>query len=127
MTRSRSSFSVRIASARLRESSMKADSSSPKPELVHEQSWLDQRQDFSDAKVVSGMRKTHGKFRGEKRARRMEDSGREETESCEFSEQGGLVVMLPPLVPKIQAPSQFDGMRVRTGRRHGRPVVGCHA
>jgi hypothetical protein len=31
------------------------------PELMHEQGRLDERKDFGDAEVVSGMRKTHGK------------------------------------------------------------------
>jgi hypothetical protein len=70
---------------------------------MHEQGRLDERKDFGDAEVVSGMRKTHGKKGGEKRGRRMEDSGREETESCGFwweavkeSSCGQEVKKLPP-------------------------------
>jgi hypothetical protein len=66
---------------------------------MHEQGGLDERKDFSDAKVVSGMRMAHGKMGTEKRAGRMEDSGADETKSSGFSTGGVKTAKLPPLVP----------------------------
>ena len=94
---------------------------------MHEQSRLNEGKDFGDAKIVSGMGSAHGKRGGKKRARRMEEtggSGNRKLREDAKSQSGG---KLPPLVPIIQAPPQVDGFRVRTGRRHGRPVVGFHS